>query len=176
MPRFEFSQDDTPDDWVERSSRLLGLVVRGIGLVLLVVGFVVALVVMSNAWSLYDDPTRIEVFARAVERGSNLDLTLSSAASVGRGQLEDTTAMDADPLAATATAPAPDAASRPAFRFSYFVAWAIAVVLLLLIGRLAIAAVRTGGELALYDVKVGKLARALLRERARHSEERAPQR
>ena len=38
---------------------------------------------------------------------------------------------------------------------------------LLLVGRLAIAAVRTGGELALYDVQVKKLARARIEERAR---------
>ena len=45
-------------------------------------------------------------------------------------------------------------------------AWLIAILLLLLVGRLAIAAVRTGGELALYDVQVKKLARALIKERA----------
>ncbi|MCB1747013.1 MAG: hypothetical protein KDK06_07540 [Gammaproteobacteria bacterium] len=161
MPHYEFREGAETDDWVDQGSRLLNLVVRVIGLVLLGTGFIVALLVISSAWSLYENPARIEAFALEVERGSNLDLTLSSAVSRGRSQVEDATAVDAE---AIATAPGPAA---PAFRFSYFVAWMLAILLLLLIGRLAIAAVRTGGELALYDVKVGKLARALLRERQR---------
>ena len=165
MPRFEFNQNDQSDDWVEQGSRLLSLAVRGCGLILLAVGFVVALMVIASAWSLYDDPDKIEAFARAVERGSNLDLTLSNATSAGRRQLED------DAPETTIASAAPDAmtVAPPALRFSYFIAWLIAILLLLLIGRLALAAVSTGGELALYDVKVGKLARALLRERTQRS-------
>ena len=68
---------------------------------------------------------------------------------------------------ASISAPTGAQVAPPGLRFSYFVAWLIAIMLLLLIGRLSIAAVRTGGELALYDVKVGKLARALLKERMR---------
>ena len=159
MPKFEFEQEPDVDDWVDRGSRTISLVVRFTGLVLLIVGFIVALMVISNAWSLYDDPDQIKRFARAVERGSNLDLTLSSAAAKGRRQLEVSSGNDID----DALDPA------QGLRFSYFVAWMIAILLLLLIGRISISAVRTGGELALYDVKVGKLARALLRERKRSS-------
>ena len=88
-------------------------------------------------------------------------MTLAGAADKGRRQLE----------ADAGTEPAVQSAARavPELRFSYFVAWMIAILLLLLIGRLALGAVRTGGELALYDVKVGKLARALLRERSKAS-------
>jgi len=164
MPRYEFDQEDARDDWVDGSTRLLSLVVRSTGLVLLAVGFVVALMVIASAWSLYEDPARIEAFAREVERGSNLDLTLSGRAAAGRAELETARgAADDQPRAARPD----DSDPATSFRFSYFIAWAIAILLLLLIGRLAIAAVRTGGELALYDVKVGKLARALLRERTR---------
>ncbi|MEQ8235138.1 MAG: hypothetical protein RLW61_03885 [Gammaproteobacteria bacterium] len=160
MPRYEFDGQELRDDWVDSSSRLLGLVVRSTGLVLLAVGFVVALMVIASAWSLYEEPSRIEAFAREVEHGSNLDLTLAGSVAAGRAELEGTRP-DGATVATRNGEPA------PAFRFSYFIAWAIAILLLLLIGRLAIAAVRTGGELALYDVKVGKLARALLRERQR---------
>ncbi len=165
MPRYEFDKEDVRDDWVDGSTRLLGLVVRATGLVLLAVGFVVALMVIASAWSLYEDPARIEAFAREVERGSNLDLTLSGSAAAGRAELETARGADTDGQPRAALPGGSDPATS--FRFSYFVAWAIAILLLLLIGRLAIAAVRTGGELALYDVKVGKLARALLRERTR---------
>ena len=82
MPRYQFDSDsDTYDSqndtWVDSGSRWLNLTVRMTGLILLVVGFVVILMVIGNAWSLYDDPSGIEPLAREIERGSNLDLTLS---------------------------------------------------------------------------------------------------
>lgn len=162
MPRHQFNHDDAHDDWVDRGSRLLNLIVRVTGLILLGVGFIVALMTIASAWSLYENPARIEVFAREIERGSNLDLTLSGAVSAGRRQV-DADVRDDPELGSVVPAQKPSTS----FRFSYFVAWMIAILLLLLIGRLAIGAVRTGGELALYDVKVGKLARALLDERLR---------
>ncbi|MEX2481977.1 MAG: hypothetical protein WD928_14060 [Gammaproteobacteria bacterium] len=162
MPRHQFNQDDAHDDWVDRGSRLLNLIVRIIGLMLLGVGFIVALMTIASAWSLYENPARIEAFAREIERGSNLDLTLSGAVSAGRRQADAEVRDNAE-----FDAVAPPQAETTSFRFSYFIAWMIAILLLLLIGRLAVGAVRTGGELALYDVKVGKLARALLNERLR---------
>jgi hypothetical protein len=53
------------------------------------------------------------------------------------------------------------------FRLSYFVAWVISLLLLMLIGRLAIAAIKTGGELVLYDRHVQQLAREIVRESRR---------
>jgi hypothetical protein len=160
VPRFEFDQRPASGDSVDQGTRILNIIVRGFGLVLLLVGMIVALMVITSAWSLYDDPEEIEAFARAIEHGSNLDLTLSRAKSAGREQLETGTTDDG-------STPEYADVPRPEFRFSYFVAWLIAILLLMLIGRLSIAAVRTGGELALYDVQVKKLARALLQERAR---------
>jgi hypothetical protein len=161
MARYEFQQDAAHDDWVGQSSRLLNLIVRIAGLLLLGAGFIVALMVIASAWSLYENPARIESFAREIERGSNLDLTLSNAVSAGREQIAAD--LRDNPELSSGAQTGPD----PGFRFSYFVAWLIAILLLLLIGRLSLGAVRTGGELALYDVKVGKLARALLQERMR---------
>lgn len=163
MARHSLPTDDDADDWVDQGSRLLNLLVRASGFVLLGVGFFVALMVIASAWSLYEQPARIEAFAREIERGSNLDLTLSQAVAAGREQVEADLA--ARPEFGAAAPPA--ATPAPGFRLSYFIAWLLAILLLLLIGRLALGAVRTGGELALYDVKVGKLARALLRERQR---------
>lgn len=160
MPRFEFEQASDADDWTDRTTRILNVVVRGTGLVLLLTGVYVALLVISSAWSLYDDPASIESFAHAIERGSNLDLTLSQSATAGRRQLEA-------PAADAEVTQESESAAAPVFRFSYFAAWLIAILLLMLVGRLAIAAVKTGGELALYDVQVRKLARALLQERTR---------
>ena len=163
MPRFEFEQDQPViGDWIDQSTRIMNLVVRAFGFVLLVVGLVVALMVVGSAWALYKNPENIESFARAVEHGSNLDLTLSNATAAGRHQLDANGESAADTAAVSSVGD-----TSPAFRFSYFVAWLLAILLLLLVGRLAIAAVRTGGELALYDVQVKKLARALIEERTR---------
>ncbi len=162
MARFEFKQDPPDEDWLARGDRQLNLVVRGFGLVLLVVGLIVALTVIGSAWSLYLSPTHIERFAQAVEQGSHLDLTLSRTTQHGQQQLDS-----ADSAGVSATARTPSSiATQPGLRLSYFMAWLIAILLLLLVGRLAIAAVRTGGELALYDVQVKKLARALIKESA----------
>ena len=163
MARFEFKQDPPDEDWLTRSDRQLNLVVRGFGLVLLVVGLIVALTVIVSAWSLYLSPTHIERFAQAVEQGSHLDLTLTNATQRGQQQLDSS---DRAGVSATPRTPI-SIATQPGLRLSYFMAWLIAILLLLLVGRLAIAAVRTGGELALYDVQVKKLARALIKESAR---------
>lgn len=162
MARFEFKQDPPPPDWNERSNALFSLTVRGLGLVLLLVGMFVALRVVVSAWSLYANPAGIENFAAAIERGSNLDLALEEVTAPA-------TAANLEPQSARPGR----TGSAPAFRLSYFVAWLIAILLLLLIGRLAIAAVRTGGELALYDVQLKKLVRALVAEQLRAGNSRS---
>jgi hypothetical protein len=167
VARFEFKQDPPDEDWLARGDRRLNLLVRGAGLVLLVVGLIVALAVIVSAWSLYLSPSHIERFAQAVEQGSHLDLTLSRATQRGQQQLDSSDRAGVSPAPRAPNNVAMTA--QPGFRFSYFVAWLIAILLLLLVGRLAIAAVRTGGELALYDVQVKKLARALIAEHARKS-------
>lgn len=163
MPRYEFETEPDADTWVDQGSRWMNVIVRCFGLMLLVFGFIVSLLVIANAWSLYKDPSSIDYFARAVERGSNLDLTLSSAASAGQAELADITVDNSTDAALSAASSGMNADSG--LRFSYFVAWFIAILLLLLTGRLSISAIKTGGELALYDVKVGRLARALLKAR-----------
>ena len=167
MARFEFKQDPPPIEGIERAERVLNLVVRCFGLALMVVGLIVSLTVMFSAWSLYRSPTHIESFAQAVEQGSHLDLTLSRATHSGQLQLDTNDMAGVSPLPRAAGTSTPAPTQLASFRFSYFMAWLIAILLLLLVGRLAIAAVRTGGELALYDVQVKKFARALIEERAR---------
>ena len=167
VARFEFKQDPAPVEGIERAERMLNLVVRCFGLALMVVGLIVSLTVISSAWSLYRSPTHIESFAQAVEQGSHLDLTLSRATQSGRQQLDTNDMVGVAPLPRAADSSASAPPQLASFRFSYFMAWLLAILLLLLVGRLAIAAVRTGGELALYDVQVKKFARALIEERAR---------
>ncbi|PCH64700.1 MAG: hypothetical protein COC04_03320, partial [Gammaproteobacteria bacterium] len=49
-------------------------------------------------------------------------------------------------------------------RVSYFLAWIIAILLLMVIGGLASSAIRTGGQLALYDLQVKRFANELIKQ------------
>lgn len=161
MPRYEFEQDAaqaTPAPQAAASRRAVGIV-RGCGFALMAFGFVVSLAVMVEAWSLYRAPTSIERLAKAIEKGSNLDRSLTRASR--HAAVPDETVLEEDDVAQ------PKGEPLFGFRFSYFVAWVVAILLLLLIGRLAIAAVKTGGELVLYERHVQKLAAEIVRESRR---------
>ncbi len=142
-----------------RGQSIAQRVVHGFGFVLLIVGLWVALAVLLEAWSLYRSPVGIERFAQAIEQGSRIDQSLARA-----GQ-DKTEPDEAAPSGAPPKAQVGD--SVLGFRLSYFIAWVIAILLLMLIGRLAIAAVKTGGELVLYDRHVLKLAQEIVRESTR---------
>ena len=53
------------------------------------------------------------------------------------------------------------------FRISYFIAWVIDLLLLLLLARISIMAIRTGGELALYDAQIKRLARQIVQAKGK---------
>ncbi len=146
-----------------RKTPLTHLFVRSCGCVLLVVGMSIALGIMAEAWSLYRSPQNIERLARAVEQGSNLDHALTASPHGSTSDEIIATPPDLVAQASTAAHPEPHPAAR-GIRLSYFVAWVVAILLLMLIGRLAIAAVKTGGELTLYDLQTKRLVRELMRE------------
>lgn len=133
---------------VERGSEVAVLIVRGFGFVLMLVGFFVAIKVILTAWGLYLEPTGIEPFAQAIERGSGLDQAIAASAS-------DESAADSD------------TGGAPNLSLSYFIAWFVAVLLLMLIGRLSIEAMRCGGELVLYDVPLKRFIKELNRTAGR---------
>ena len=116
---------------------VLGLLARLAGVVLLFVGLWTGIQVMGEAWNLYQEPSAIHGFAEAVETGSNIDKLLtpgSDARASGEGESNQPRY----------------AATGDDFRPSYFLAWVIVLFTLLLIGRLAFWAIKTGGELVLY--------------------------
>ena len=98
--------------------------------------------------ALYKNPQNIERFAQAIEKGSNLDKAIASVKGNSDKQAEDGASQVAE----------------LGFRLSYFAAWVLAILLLMLVGRLALAAVKTGGELALYDMQIKKFAKLLAQE------------
>lgn len=134
-----------------RSTEFLGFIARLLGLVMLVVSLYVGIKVILEAWNLYEEPQRIERFAEAIDEGSNLDQLLDS--------FSQKTASTEDGVE-TATTTSPQAT----LRVSYFLAWIIALVLLMVIGGLAASAIRTGGQLALYDLQVKRFANELIKQ------------
>ena len=165
MARYQFEPESEAEGILSRGTQIAHTVVRACGFVLLSVGLWIALAVIAEAWSLYQEPQKVERFALAIEQGSHLDRALANTTS-GRALAseEDT---PAELGARARVSPATGAADNPegaSFRLSYFIAWILIILLLMLIGRLAIAAVKTGGELVLYDLHVKRFVRELLRE------------
>lgn len=163
MARYQFNEERAPNgEWVERGTQLTQLVVRLLGFLLMVVGLWIGLAVIAEAWSLYREPQNIERFAKAIEQGSNLDKALSA---VNRGEAD--VPGDATPAEILERSRRKHEDDVLGFRLSYFVAWIIVILLLMLVGRLAIAAVKAGGELVLYDMHIKRFARELVRENSK---------
>ncbi len=151
---YKFKENETPAETAamgEPSRNIIGIVVRISGLLLLFVGLWVTLQVLHEALDLYRNPANIERVAIAIEKGSNLDKSITPL----KESLQD---VDGD----SKTTPEVQNQSEDGFRLSYFVAWVIELLLLLLIARIALAAIKTGGELALYDTQMKKFARELI--------------
>lgn len=135
---------------------ILGFIVRLLGLVMLVIGLTVAVKVIFEAWDLYKEPQHIERFAEAIEQGSGLDGLLNNFTQKATNETESELADQFNQVI-----PNP---KQQSLRLTYFIAWIVAVLLLLVIGGLAMSAIRTGGQLALYDLQVKRFARELLDE------------
>lgn len=127
--------------------------VRLMGVFMLIVGLWMGVKVIVEVWALYRSPQHIERFADAIDQGSNLDKVLASFTSTRPKKSSH------DENATVKTQ-----GDKQAIRVSYFLAWIIVILLLMLIGRLALGAIKTGGELALYDLQVKRFARLLMQE------------
>ena len=137
-----------------QTTEVLAVIARLLGMVMLIIGLFIGIKVIFEAWNLYDEPQRIERFAEAIDEGSNLDKLLSSLQ-------KKTVSAEQVPNELSATSSRPEQAS---LRLSYFIAWIIALLLLMVIGGLAASAIRTGGQLALYDLQVKRLANELIKQ------------
>jgi len=135
------------------STDFLSIIVRLFGLALLVIGLYIGIKVIFEAWHLYEQPQRIERFADAIEHGSNLDALLASVTSDKPPSLLEQS---------NTAVPTPAKKTTPQLKMTYFLAWGIVVVLLMVIGSLASTAIKTGGQLALYDLQVKQIAKQLL--------------
>lgn len=143
----------------------LSIVVRLLGLFLLLAGLWVAMQVLMEALDLYHEPQNIERFARAIEQGSNIDKSLSS---IRESAMSSTKVPDEEQEAgAVAPPPAKKPVATPTgnnVRISYFLAWIIVLMLMMLIASISLRAIKTGGELVLYDMQIKQFAKMLVRE------------
>ena len=130
--------------------------VRLMGVFMLLVGLWMGVKVIVEVWALYRGPHHIERFADAIDKGSNLDKVLASFSSKKPRKAKQREGLIDEP--------AQTEKQKESLRVSYFLAWIIVIFLLMLIGRLAMAAIKTGGELALYDLQVKRFARLLMDE------------
>ncbi len=144
---------------------IMSVFVRFVGLFLLLAGVYVALHVMLKAMELYEKPHSIERFAQAIEKGSNIDKSLSSFrdAVISEPAAENEGEELSNPDAQKATRGTTEAADSH-IRISYFFAWIIMLMLLMLIGSISLRATKTGGELVLYDMQIKQFAKMLVKE------------
>lgn len=142
------------------TSDFLSTLVRLMGLAMLVIGLFVGIKVIFTAWDLYEQPQQIERFADAIEHGSNLDSLLASLTpKLTNNRSSAPTTIDTNEQNVTTS----EEQHKP-LRITYFLAWFIAILLLMVIGGLASRAIKTGGELALYDLQVKRFANLLMKE------------
>jgi len=131
--------------------QLLAVIVRVLGLCFLVVGIGAAVLILHEAWMLYQEPERINRFALAIEQGSNLDKIFTLSGGEAEVQAES-----------GGGAPAP--ATGSSLRLSYFAGWFLVLLMMLVASIVAISAVSAGGRLVLYDTDIRQLSRAVVKE------------
>ena len=149
--------ENTLDD---AGRNIMGFLVRILGLFLLLAGLWVALQVLLTTQDLYEHPEQIERFAVAIEKGSNIDKTLAPI----RDNLIVDRNSDGEVQNNTETTNRLSSTGTGNIRVSYFFAWVIALLLLLLIARISLTAIKTGGELVLFDMQIKQFARMLAKE------------
>ena len=159
MGYYDHDEDPAPTgrDGLSTAQQVLAICVRLLGVVVLVAGAWTAVIVITEAWGLYREPERIERFAAAIERGSNLDQAFAPRRRSASGGREDDSPAVAQQRSETT-------AGYDSVRLSYFVGWLVALGLMLVLGILAMSAISTGGQLALYDMQVKRLSRQIVRE------------
>jgi len=146
---------------------IMAIIVRVIGLFLLLAGLWVAIQVMLEALELYQKPQKIERFAIAIEQGSNIDKSL---VSLRQSVIQESGNEDTGTI--TSSEPQSKSYQSPGnVRVSYFMAWVIVILLLLLIARISLTAIKTGGELVLYDMQIKQFAKMLVKESSKTRDE-----
>jgi hypothetical protein len=140
--------------------QILAMLVRLMGLGFLVVGIGATVIILNEAWMLYQEPARIEKFAVAIERGSNLDKIFA----LSGGDVEKADGQEEKAGAAGSQPADSDTTGGTNLRLSYFAGWFLVLLLMLVGSIVAISAVSAGGRLVLFDTDIRQLSRAVVKE------------
>ena len=146
------------------TNSILGMVVRGSGLLLLLIGMWMGIKTLNIIIDLYETPETILRFADKIEQGSGIDKAIAPAK-----EILSSSDVESDETGENKNLESYEEVSevaRQGFRISYFFAWGIVLILLLILGRLSLIAIKVGGELVLYDVQLRRFVKELLRNKA----------
>ena len=153
---YTFPEDDAEDRYDEENgdsgTGWHTTFVRYTGILLLVIGIWTCISVLLEAFQLYREPAKIERLAAAVEKGSNLDKVLNTKAEITTEDETSDQLRDYDDM------------TDQSFRLSYFAAWFIALMLLMLISTIGFSAIRTGNSLIFGDMQTRQLLHELVRK------------
>lgn len=142
-------------------SNLFETIVRLVGAVIMIVGVVVALQVLRHAWDLFNDHASVVAFGEKIEKASNLNNAFNTLLGESLAEFRLHARQVFDPNNANNQQPA---ARFEPWNLSYFVAWFVKILLLLLIARIGFWAMSEGGKLALVSLGERTLAKNMTRE------------
>ncbi len=128
--------------------------IRAIGLILLLIGLGAGIQVLLEALKLYRDPYKIEQLSHVIEQAFNPDKNLSK-----------TETKETDYNSGKAIITSLNYQSREQeIHLSYFVAWIIALLILMLLSMIAFSFIRAGSELVLQDRQMKSHVHLLIKE------------
>lgn len=142
---------------------VLSAIIRFIGVIILLLGIWLGYNVVSTAWGLYKNPDNIKDISRKVKQESKVD-------EFGESMSKFLHAVMSDTVNEIREAKGKQIKNFPKIaplRISYFISWFIAILLLLVIGKISMWILSEGGKLAKANTDNAELARALVKEMMR---------
>ncbi|NUM37384.1 MAG: hypothetical protein HUU50_22815 [Candidatus Brocadiae bacterium] len=141
---------------------VVSALVRFLGLAILLFGLWIGYQVVSEAWQLYHSPEKIQKYSEKVESGSKINEFGESVCKLVHETMSET--VKKMPQMADQKAEQKELTPLKPFTVSYFAAWGIVVLLLLVVGKLACWIISTGGKLAMYSGNTEKVAKAMIKQ------------
>ena len=146
--------------------------IRLIGLGVLLAGLYSAAQVGIKAWELLENTDQVTRLSESIEKQSHLNTFVGEMRGLmdlikktrESGQLLSDVGQGTTPKTYGSATPNQVSNDPPLFNASYFSAWGIVLVLLALIAKISLWAVREGGKLALYSVNSDQQLKGILRE------------
>lgn len=121
------------------------IIISSIGLAILVVGFSIAIQLVTTVWGLFSDQSLIQELTSQVEQHSHLNSVIERLVKPFAPEVFGTETVD--PGQASIDSETLPSSQIQSLNISYFVAWILAVLLLGLVGHVAALTLSTGARL-----------------------------